>query len=293
MTRSKTDATHQLSPLATALGELSSPGDFRLIEARPDGDGWISFSDLLASGPAIDTWLNESAARNEGRRDLAGSFTGLRIAGPAIDIAVTLFLVKGWATPLPADGLMLRLSETGGTTGVTLRDPTIIVSAEDPVAGEHVVRVADRVAVLRYIAQQIRDILTPPFEAIDARTPYRMRGLWGAAADLIAGMAARRSRARGLDQEIAWQAGVDIIDALAEIEPWVRMRPRRFVAAWPGECGTATVAVKGTCCLVFKTSKHTDDQQFCSNCPLLSDESRAPRMEQILVREYDRLRGAV
>ncbi len=187
---------------------------------------------------------------------------------------------------------MLRRSEQGGTVGVAVRAATVVAPEDDPSAvGDEVIRLTGAAAVRRYIGEQLSDLLTPAFALIKARTPYGVRGSWGATADQIAGVAARRARALSFDQQAAWETATALIDALQEAQRMVRMRPYPFVAPWPGEGGQATVAVKGTCCLFFKTHDHKEEGAYCSNCPLLSDESRAPRMEKALAREFERFQS--
>ncbi len=201
----------------------------------------------------------------------------MRLAGPVIDIAVSLCILKGWAIGLPSNGVMFMFGEHGVATAVALRDP--VIEREDPMRQDP--------AVQAILAGQLAHLLQAGFVALKKRTRYGLRGMWGQAADQIAGIAARRARLLALDQASAWQAAQRLIDALAVVQPLVRMRPRPFACAWPA--GAATVPVKGSCCLYFKVSEQQDDRRYCSNCPLLSDEVRAPRAASLLAREYERL----
>ncbi len=268
------------SLLSEACAEVSHPKDFRRLYGSPSGSGWRSFADIISDGPALDAWFETATKRYNGRGEVAGSLLSLRLAGPVIDLAISLFVVKGWAVPLPADGVHFAFAASGAVTGVALRDP-IIVMPESENSGP---------AVRAYLAEQLAAILKPAFQALKSRTRYGLRGMWGQAADQIAGIAARRSRLLGLDQAAAWRTASELTDAIATVQPLIRMRPHRFVAPWPA--GEAAIAVKGTCCLFFKASDHSDEQRYCSNCPLLPDESRGPRVANLLLREYERLLGA-
>jgi hypothetical protein len=64
----------------------------------------------------------------------------------------------------------------------------------------------------------------PGCVVLKRRTRYGLRGMWGQAADQIAGIALRRARQLGLNQSATWQAVIELIDALAVARPLVRMR---------------------------------------------------------------------
>src|SRR5690606_9923542 len=123
--------------------------------------------------------------------------------------------------------------------------------------------------------------------AIRARTPYGLRGMWGMTADQIAGVAMRRARIAGQDPNLAWAEAAVLIAALKAAEPMVRMQPTPFSVCGPD--GPAILAVKGTCCLFYRTHDHYEDRRFCMNCPLLTHESRRPRVVEFLQREQERL----
>jgi hypothetical protein len=272
--------SHAAQQLTAALAEVSHPKDFRRLSAAAPGDGWRSFAELIADAAAMDGFVDTATARYQGRDEVAGALISLRLAGPIIDLAVSLLVSRGWAIPLPADGVMLSVDENGFVTAVAPRDPVIVTArAEDGEAG------AD--ALYAYLAGQLNAILQPAFGVLKARTRYGLRGMWGQATDQIAGIAARRSRLLGQDQAQAWRSATRLTDALAAVQPLIRMRPSAFESRWPA--GPAVIAVKGTCCLYFKVAGQRDQQRYCSNCPVLPDESRGPRIAEQLRREYGRL----
>lgn len=263
--------------IAEALAQACHPRDFRQLCVSPGGQGWCSFAELIADENALTSWFRTAIERYRGRDEVAGALLSLRLAGPVIDIAVSLFIHKGWAVALPADGVMLRFGEHGAATAIALRDP--VIEREDAARQDS--------AVYAALADQLGGLLQAGFLALKRRTRYGLRGMWGQAADQIAGIAVRRARLLGLDQVAAWQTAVRLIDALAARQPLVRMRPRPFPCSWPA--GPVTLAVKGSCCLYFKVSDQTDDRRYCSNCPLLADDVRASRAANLLEREYQRL----
>lgn len=271
------EAAQSRSHLAVALAHICHPRDFRQLYGSPEGPGWRSFADVIGDEDALAAWFQAENERYRGRDEVSGSLLSLRLAGPVIDMAVSLLIFKGWALALPADGLMLAFGEHGAATGVALRHPGI--EHEDAAGQDELLYSA--------LAEQLEPLLQAGFVALKKRTRYGLRGMWGQAADQIAGIAARRARLLGLDQPRAWQAASRLIDALAARQPLVRTRPRPFASTWPA--GAATIAVKGSCCLYFKVSSQTDDRRYCSNCPLLADEVRAARTAELLAREHDRL----
>lgn len=263
--------------IAAAIAEGGHPRDFRQWCASARGAGWRSFAELIADEEVVSSWFRTAMEEHQDRDEVAGSLMCLRLAAPVIDLAVSLLILKGWAVALPPGGVMLQVNRYGAATAVALRDPRI----------EHEDATGQGPAIYAALANQLGQILQMGFVAIKQRTRYGLRGMWGQAADQIAGTAVRRARLLELDQSAAWQAAMRLIDALSATQSLIRMRPRPFYSVWPG--GPATVAVKGSCCLYFKVSHHTDDRRYCSNCPLLTDECRRSRAADLLAREHEHL----
>ncbi len=238
----------------------------------------------------MDGWIRD-CGQPHARSEVGGAITALRVCAPVIDLAVSLLVVHRIAVPLPPDGVLLALDDRRRVAGIALREATFLVDDGDAQKVTAAVPTGELPApgsLGSYLASQLVDLLQPIFQALRSRSRYGLRGMWGQAVDEIAAAAMRRARLLGLDQAAAWQIAAELTDALAAVQPLVRRRPSAYSVSWPG--GKATLAIKGSCCLYFKVSAHCDVHRYCSTCPLLADEERAPRIASLLQREYARLR---
>lgn len=75
-----------------------------------------------------------------------------------------------------------------------------------------------------------------------------------------------------------WQGMLDVMAAKAPL----RRRARLFPVAWSG--GTTCFQVRGTCCLLYRSSAapDRDGDGYCATCPLRTDRSRTERLRASL-----------
>lgn len=177
---------------------------------------------------------------------------------------------------------------SSGTTGAAAAGAGDV--ADPGVVGEEALAALRAVAVEGMLA-----VFEPLAEAVRARAPFGVRGMWGTLADHLSDVALRRARDRGSDPEGAWATAAALIDDLAARQPLLRARPTRHDVACPA--GEAVFSTKGTCCLIYKTNMPLGrssgagagagaqpwiDADACTSCPLRSEGDRTRRLVRYL-----------
>lgn len=265
-------------PLAETLERLSAVDPwFGAHIGEPEGDGWHHFSDVAADG-RLAGWVDDLAARHDGRRDVAGSYLGGWLAGAAI-LVPTAALVLERRLPDPAGELWFHRHDEGWFDLVAFETTRVYITAADA-AAKHpdavVVRAADQI---RLHARGLVDRLTPVLEAVRASAPFGRSGLWGGVTDHLASAALWAARAGRTDARDAWRLAEAAIDTMAEERRWLRARPRLFPVTTAD--GPTAFSVKGTCCLYYKTQPQPPDpsgDSYCNTCPFRDDDSRRRRL---------------
>ncbi len=184
--------------------------------------------------------------------------------------------------PDPAGPLWVHRRCEGWFDGVAFESPQVLVTADDPESGHPDATVVDGTGLLAAHGDALAARLTPVLDAIRALAPFGRRGLWGTAADEVAGAALWAARAGASDLDAAWRTAVAVTDALAARAPWIRTRPRPFSV--DVDQGRSLFPVKGTCCLYYKTQPQPPDPRdgYCTTCPLRDDTSRRQRLVEHL-----------
>jgi hypothetical protein len=271
----------------------------------PAGPGWFVLGERLADAAATDAWVAEELAGTAGgHRDLAGALVVYRFAGSLAELVVGPLLGQRRALVLSAATVALRLGPQARLEEVSVARPPVAVLPDDPAApgaaasapgdagdppggdGDGVV-VVDGEAGLR--AAAVASLLAtfgPLAEAVRARAPFGLRGMWGTLADHLAEVALRRAREGRRDPEAAWAAVDALLDDLAGHQPLLVARPRPHRVGPPG-AAPALFATKGTCCLVYKAAgpagtpaqrRRLVAEAACTSCPLRPEDDRAARL---------------
>lgn len=273
-----------MRPLELTLQLLSENDEVNLTLAGdvwpPFGDGWFVLSDVLRNPDLISRWIQDLlSGRACGRRDVAGSYLSASIAGIVAGVPAGAIIAAGRAWPLVPSGIALRLHADCWFDGMALKSPALWVLRDDPDAENSDSVVFQSAGDLRdRLAANIVRVVNPIFAAVRSATGYPTRSMWGLLADGIAGMALWRDRSSGrLDPDV-WERAVEVLDALQERARLMKARPTVSKVASGGSC--LQFAVKGTCCLYFKTfdgDPDPDGEGYCSSCPFRTDESRHQR----------------
>jgi hypothetical protein len=256
-----------IGPGAITVARVDATSGWRRVTTDADGPGWVCLADRLADPAALDAWYRaELDGMAAGHRDLAGALIVYRFAGSLAELVVGPLFDQRRALALRPEGVSLLLAPDGARLdGVSVAAPEVAVLPGDVEAGPGV-RVVAGDAELRAVAvDAMLATFGPLAEAVRARAPFGVRGMWGTLADHLAEVALRRAREQGRAAEDAWAASETLLDALAARQPLLRARPRRQEVEVPG--GTELFAAKGTCCLVFKPGGSVA-ASACTSCPL-------------------------
>jgi hypothetical protein len=271
-------------PLELTLQRMSESDEVNLVLAGkvwpPPGHGWFVLSDVLRNSDLASGWVGHLlSGQASGRRDVAGSYLSASIAGMVAGIPAGAVIAAGRAWPLEPSGIALHLHADGWFDGMALKSPALWVLPDDPDAGDADSTVFPSAGDLRdRLASEIVRVLNPIFAAVRSATGYPARSMWGLLADGIAGMALWRDRSSGTLDPDVWERAVEVIDALQERVRLMKARPTLAEVTSGASC--VRFAVKGTCCLYFKTfdgNPDPDGEGYCSSCPLRSDASRHRR----------------
>jgi hypothetical protein len=279
-------------PIEHTFEALNEGDDSNLVLAGdawpPAGDNWFLFSDILQDPGVITGFVGALLATEAGgRRDVAGSYLASGLSGMVAGVPAGALIAAGRAWPLEPQGIAVHLHPDGWFDGMALRSAALWVLSGDPDAGHADVTVLGSADELRErLAGEIVRVVDPLFAAVRTATRYPTRSMWGALADGIAGMALWRDRKKGgLDPEV-WDRANEFLDTLQEQARLLKARPT--LARVSSSAGCAQFAVKGTCCLYFKTVDGKPDPEgdgYCGGCPFRSEQSRSERWSAWLEEE--------
>jgi hypothetical protein len=269
------------------VARVDRTSGWRRVTTDAAGPGWVGLAARLGDPAGLDAWYRaELDGMAAGHRDLAGALIVYRFAGSLAELVVGPLFDQRRSLVIRPEGLSLLLAADGARLdGLSLAAPAVAVlptdeaaagapraAAEGHGAGADGVSVVDDEAALREVAvTAMLATFGPLAEAVRARAPFGLRGMWGTLADHLAEVALRRAREQGRASAAAWAASEALLDDLAARQPLLRVRPRRQDVAAPG--GPTTFAAKGTCCLVYKPAGPVA-AAACTSCPLRAPADR-------------------
>lgn len=271
-----------LADTAARVGAVAEHLHFEV--APPEGPGWFVLSSVLEAG-LLDR-LAAELVESVGRRDVAGSYLGSHLTSPVVSRAVSAVALDRRCPDLDAATVSVHLHADGWFDGVAFGGATVAVLAGDPVAGEPgTVELSDLAELRTWWAVRTAAAVTPLLDAVRARLGFGRRGLWGSVADAVARASLTMARVNGVDPATSWHDAAALVDALAQVAPVPLVRPTPFMVEWSG--GTSCLAVRGTCCLYFRTVADPDPrgEGFCTSCPFMDDDHRHRRWSDWLEEE--------
>jgi hypothetical protein len=243
--------------------------------------GGIAVRDAPPEGPPAAAWWHlpdavdrmperlDRVAVGVGRRDAATSFLGGWAVAPMVQVTTAPAILDRDLVPLRLDDVHLRAHPGGWFDGIALGGIG------------HVTRGADLEA--RW-ARQAADVLTPVLDAVHAAGErFGLRGLWGVAVvDRVLWTATDLAERGYGDAGTLVRRAQSLLDALEPLAP-VRLTRARTMTV-PGPAGDVTFPVKSACCLLYKTipPRLRTPDQYCTGCPILPDDTRAPRWRAYL-----------
>jgi hypothetical protein len=278
--------------VAVTVARLDESSSWRRYTVDAAGERWVRLDQLLVDPAALDTWVGtELRATARGHADLAGALIVYRLAGALAELVVGTLVDQGRDVVLSPAAVALRFGAAARLDEVSGAAPTVAMLPDDAGAGAPgVVVVPSTVELRRIAADGLVAVFRPVTQAVRARAPFGLRGMWGTLADHIAEVAVRRARERGHDVGAAWAEASRLIDDLAAQEPLLVTRPRRQLVTTPG--GDEVLVAKGTCCLIYKaaepptgappTVRRLIDTAACTSCPLRPEPDRAARFAAYL-----------
>ena len=245
---------------AFTVARLARSSGWRRFAVAADGPGWVRLDRRLADPPALDAWVeSELRATAGGHRDLAGALIVYRLAGHLAELVVGCLLDQRRALPLTPATVALRFGDAVRLDEMAVTNRSVSVLADDPEAGAPGAVVVSSDKALRAVAADgVVATFGPVAEAVRARAPFGLRGMWGTVADHVAEVAVRRARDQRLDVDAAVTGAEHLLDALATRVPTPWTRPRRQVVDTAR--GPQTVVTKGTCCLIYKAGADPGDR---------------------------------
>jgi hypothetical protein len=284
-------------PGAVTVARVDATRSWRRVTVDAAGDGWFRLADRLDDPAALDDWYRtELAGTGRGHRDLAGALIVYRFSGSLAELVVGPLLEQRRVVLLTPEGLSLRLAENARIESLSVTAPVVAVLPDDPDAGRPgTVTVADHAGLRAAAVDGMLAVFEPLAEAVRARAPFGLRGMWGTLADHLSDVALRRARDGGRDAEEAWSTVAALTDDLAARQPLLRSRPSRHEVSCAA--GTGLFSTKGTCCLIYKTNMplgrtdRTDrsagaqpwiDADACTSCPLRPEADRTTRLTRYL-----------
>ena len=284
-------------PLAATLARLDAADEScTYVAGDPsagDGTGWCRLDEALSDDRVIDEWF-ESLLKGEGNwwGDVTGELLAYYLPSVIADSATKALVAERRVWPIEAADLAVRQSPEGWFNGIALRSTRVRVLPDDPDADHPDVEVvADEATLRTVLVEELVPLLTSIFAALRTRAPYGIRGMWGNFADGIAHAALWRVRKNGADADAraAFATAMALIAELASRVPLSKARPRLESVPWSG--GTGWIAIKTTCCLLYKSRASVgpeasrrgvtvdfeiDPEDICPLCPFLEDgEHRA------------------
>lgn len=274
---------------ARTVERLAAASAWRRFAVDAGGAGWVRLADRLDDPAALDAWYEaELAGPAGGHRDLAGALIVYRFAGSLAELVMGPLLDQRRVLLLAPANLSLLLA--GGTRidALSVAAPAVALLPDDPGAAGADVVVADRRGQHDVAADGMCAVFEPLADAVRARAPFGLRGMWGTLADHVAEGALSWAREHGGDREHAWSEAEAVVDAVAARQPLLRVRPRRHRVLSPA--GDDLFADKGTCCLIYKVHGASSPmprriaEAACASCPLRSRPDRHDRFARYLAQ---------
>ncbi len=277
-------APEPAGPGAATLAAIASTRSWRRFTTDVSGAGWVRLSDRLADPAALDAWLDaELAGTARGHRDLAGSLVAYRLAGSLAELAVVPLLAERRALILSPEELWIAF-DGAGIDAVGLAAPTVAVLPDDPVAGRPGTVVVPDAGTLHAVAAEgLATTFAGVANAVRARAPFGLAGIWGTLADHLADVALRWARETGGDANLAWSEAGGLVDALAR-RSGVHLRARPARQDVTCDAGSGAFVTRGTCCLIYKIHDPAPGAPdgahdriaaaACTSCPLRPFEDR-------------------
>ncbi len=266
-----------MSALADTAARVAKLAEHLAFRVDPSEDtGWLVLESLVEDG-IVDRLVDHLLA-SVGRPEVAGSYLGSHLTNPVISRAVAPLALDRRCPELDPAAVAVHLHADGWFDDVAFLGPTVAVVVGDPAAGQPGTIVLPDIAGLRaWWAVRTVAAVAPLLEAVRARLPFGRRGLWGSVADSVASASLAVARATGADARPSWDEAVALLDALAGVTPVSFVRPTPFMVEWSG--GEACMAVRGTCCLYFRTVAEPDPtgEGYCTSCPFVDDDHRRRR----------------
>ena len=307
---------------ARTVERLAAASAWRRFAVDASGDGWVRLADRLADPAGLDAWYEaELVGPAGGHRDLAGALIVYRFAGSLAELVMGPLLDRRRVLLLSPANLSFLLAAGTRIDALSVASPAVALLPDDPeaegvagaadprradraVAGDAAVVVADRAELHDVAADGLCAVFEPLADAVRARAPFGLRGMWGTLADHVAEGALSWAREHGGDRDHAWSEAEAVIDAVAARQPLLRVRPRRHPV--PSPAGEDLFADKGTCCLIYKVhelpvSSATGGapspmqrriaEAACASCPLRSRSDRHNRFSRYLAQRAAGSRG--
>jgi hypothetical protein len=275
-----TSATTGRGPLAHTLHRLDAADEHcRFVDGEPGDGGWHRLDEVLADAVVLDDWFRvivDGAAC--GKRDVAGSYLAGWLSRVVVETAAIALVAEQRTWPLRDTNLAVHHHEAGWFDGIAVLEPDIRMLRGDPGVGHRHAVPFDRVDELRSaLVDEIVELAGRLFAAVRARAPYGVRGMWGALADGLAARFVRAADQTGDDVDAAWRDAAALLDVLGARVGLAFARPHLDRTEWSGGC--SPFAVKGTCCLYYKTVGGDD---YCTTCPLRDEGWRRERRTECL-----------
>jgi hypothetical protein len=288
--------------VAITVARLDTSSAWRRYTTDAAGSEWLRLDEALSDADALDAWYRaELVGAARGHADLAGALIVYRLAGALAELTVGTLVDQRRSVELAPAGVALRFGDAARLDEMSVSSPAVAVLADDAAAGDPGAVVVGGEADLRTVALDgLQAVFAPVAEAVRARAPFGLRGMWGTLADHLAEVAVRRARERGRDVDAAWSAADTLVGELASRQPLLRVRPRRQVVA-VGPV-SATVVAKGTCCLIYKAAgppgsdpagppgagtadaRGLIESAACTSCPLRTAADREARFAHYLAQ---------
>jgi hypothetical protein len=284
-------------PLAATLARLDAADeDYSYVAGDPreaDGTGWSRLDQAIHDGSILDQWFRAFlAGEAKGLRNVAGALLASYLSDTITQTVFKALTTEGRVWPLQAEVLAVRLHPDAWFDGIAVRTTRVRVLPGDPAAGHPDAEVVDDDAALReLVADELVALAAPIFAAVRQRAPFGMPGMWGNLVDAIAAGALwhGRNRRPRWDATAAYATAAALIDAMAARVPLIRPRPPLERVEWSG--GTAWMAPKTACCLLYHAYDLPRPESYCNNCPLRDGDSRRAKWASWLEEQATAAKG--
>jgi hypothetical protein len=223
------------------------------------GPAWRALNEAAAEAPA---WHAELALREGDRRAAASFVAGWVASAPALVVGLPV-LIADVVPVLRVDDIRVHRHPRGYLDHYAITPSRVRVGTGGDVD-------------LDVAAAEIVRLTAPLVDGLCRQLPVGPAAVWGGVADELAGHALSFARETAADETAAW-ARAECLLAHLEARTPARARPRLFPLSWSG--GRTHFSVRGTCCLYYRTcAPPRGEDDYCSTCPLRSDDSRTERL---------------